>query len=107
MSKSICQQELKTLLNYLQQNYAYHFPDYKQVNLIAQLQARMQQLKVDKYSKYLQYLKDKPEELNVLIDTILNNSADSFSERDSWDYLAYKIIPQIIQSKHPDKKIRV
>ncbi|MEH1841860.1 MAG: CheR family methyltransferase [Nostoc sp.] len=32
---------------------------------------------------------------------------DSFSECDSWDYLANKIIPQIIKSKHPDERIRV
>ncbi|MEH2179604.1 CheR family methyltransferase [Nostoc sp.] len=107
MSKSVCQQELETLLNYLQQNHAYNFSDYKQLNLIARLQDRMQQLKVEKYSKYLQYLQDKPEELNVLIDTILKHSTDSFSERDSWDYLANKIIPQIIKSKHPDERIRV
>ncbi|MEH2291518.1 CheR family methyltransferase [Nostoc sp.] len=107
MSKSVCQQELETLLDYLQQNSVYNLEDYKQLNLIARLQDRMQQLKVEKYSKYLQYLQVKPEELNVLIDTIIKNSTDSFSERDSWDYLANKIIPQIIQSKHPDERIRV
>ncbi|WP_445628791.1 CheR family methyltransferase [Nostoc sp. DSM 114167] len=107
MNKSICQQELETLLDYLQQNYAYNLPDYNQLNLIAQLQDRMQQLKIEKYSKYLQYLQDQPEELNVLINTILKNSTELFSKRDSWDYLANKIIPQIIKSKHPDERIRV
>ncbi|MEH1841861.1 MAG: hypothetical protein V7L20_24815 [Nostoc sp.] len=61
MSKSVYQQELETLFDYLQQNHACNLRDYKHLNLIPRLQYRMQQLKVERYNKYLQYLQDNPE----------------------------------------------
>ncbi|KOP27711.1 chemotaxis protein CheR [Hapalosiphon sp. MRB220] len=99
--------EFEALLEYLDQKWGCNLTGNKRSSLIRRFQRRMQQLKIDSYKNYLQYLQKHPEEYTSLLDNIFINLSGFFRDRDSWDYLANKIIPQIIASKQPQEKIRV
>ncbi|NMG11102.1 CheR family methyltransferase [Brasilonema sp. UFV-L1] len=107
MSLSESQLEFEALLDYLKQNCSYDLTGYKHGTLMRRLRCRMQQLEIENYGNYLQYLQNHPDECGPLLNTILINYSGFFRDRDCWDYLANKIIPQIIASKHPDERIRV
>ncbi|KAB8332440.1 PAS domain-containing protein [Scytonema tolypothrichoides VB-61278] len=107
MSISERDPEFEALLDYLKQNCDYDLTGYKDGTLMRRLQCRMQQLKIENYGNYLQYLQNHPDECIPLLNTILINYSGFFRDRDSWDYMAKQIIPQIITNKQPHEKIRV
>jgi two-component system, chemotaxis family, CheB/CheR fusion protein len=107
MSISESQLEFEALLDYLKQNCSYDLTGYKHGTLMRRLGCRMQQLGIENYGNYLQYLQNHPDECVPLLNTILINYSGFFRERNCWDYLANKIIPQIITNKQPHERIRV
>ncbi len=107
MNTSDYNPDFEALLEYLDQKYGCNLIGNKRSSLIRRFQHRMQQLKIDSYRNYLQYLQEYPEEYTSLLDTVFINLSGFFRDRDSWDYLAHKIIPQIIASKQPQEKIRI
>ncbi|NMF65100.1 CheR family methyltransferase [Brasilonema octagenarum] len=107
MSISESQLEFEALLDYLKQNCSYDLSGYKEGTLVRRVQYRMQQLEIENYGNYLQYLQNNSDECVSLFNTILINYSGFFRDSDSWDYLANQIIPQIITRKQSDKKIRV
>ncbi|MCP6762315.1 MAG: PAS domain-containing protein [Fischerella sp. CENA71] len=107
MNTSDYNPDFEALLDYLKQNCGCDLTVYKRATLMRRFQHRMQQLKIDNYPNYLQYLQGHPEEYTSLLNTVLINFSGFFRDRDSWDYLANNIIPQIITSKQAQEKIRV
>jgi len=107
MSISDNSPDFEALLKYLKQNCGYDLTLYKRASLMRRFQRRMQQLRIDNYTNYLQYLQRHPEECDPLFDTILINFSGFFRDRDCWEFLANNIIPQIITNKQPEEKIRV
>lgn len=99
--------DFEALLDYLKQNCGCDLTLYKRASLMRRFQHRMQQLDIENYTNYLQYLQAHPEESAPLLDTILINFSGFFRDADAWDYLANTVIPQIITSKQPQQKIRV
>jgi two-component system CheB/CheR fusion protein len=107
MSTSDFNPDFEALLNYLKHNCGCDLTGYKRASLMRRFQRRMQQLGIENYTNYLQYLQGHPQECTPLVDTILINFSGFFRDRDCWDYLANTIIPQIITSKQPHEQIRV
>ncbi|WP_026732799.1 CheR family methyltransferase [Fischerella sp. PCC 9605] len=107
MNTSDYNPDFEALLDYLKQNCGCDLTSYKRASLMRRFQRRMQQLRIENYTNYLQYLQGHPEECTPLFDTVLINCSGFFRDRDAWDYLANKIIPQIITHKQPYERIRV
>lgn len=107
MSQLKSKQEFEALLNYLNEHLDCDLTFYKRPSLVRRFEHRMQELEVNNYTDYLEYLKNYPEECVPLLNTILINFSGFFRDRDSWDYLANTIIPKIITSKQPGEQIRV
>ncbi|KAB8319061.1 PAS domain-containing protein [Tolypothrix campylonemoides VB511288] len=107
MSISDGNPEFEALLNYLKQKCGCDLTGYKRDSLMRRFRHRMQQLNIENYAHYLQYLQEHPQECSSLDDTIFINFSGFFRDRDAWDYLANQIIPQIITRKQPHEKIRV
>lgn len=107
MSTSDCNPEFEALLNYLKQNCGCDLTVYKRASLMRRFTHRMQQLEIENYGNYWQYLQAHPQECVPLLNTVLINHTGFFRDHGSWNYLANTIIPQIIASKQPDEIIRV
>lgn len=71
------------------------------------IQKRMQMLLIVGYKNYGNYLKTNPEEFNYLFNLIEINVTSFFRDAQVWDYIANKLIPNIIASKSKSEPIRV
>ena len=69
--------------------------------------SRMQNVGVEHYQNYLNYLEQHPDELTRLLNALFINCTYFFRDRPIWDYLANHLIPQIIATKRSDEPIRV
>jgi two-component system CheB/CheR fusion protein len=99
--------EFEALLNNLKQYCGYDLTGYKRTTLTRRFQRRMQNLGIENYGNYWQYIQEHHEECVSLLNTILINFSDFFRDPEHWDYLAKEILPQIIANKQPHEKIRV
>ncbi|MUG98546.1 chemotaxis protein CheR [Scytonema sp. UIC 10036] len=107
MTTSDVNPDMTALLDYLKQNCGCDLTGNKSSSLTRRFQRRMQQLNIENYKDYLQYIQEHPSECTPLLDTIFINFSGFFRDPNAWDYLANKIIPQIIANKQPDERIRV
>jgi two-component system CheB/CheR fusion protein len=67
----------------------------------------MQQLSINDFSKYNDYLEADSEEFVNLFNIIENNFTYFFRDIGDWHYLSNQIIPQIIASKSSNEPIRM
>jgi two-component system CheB/CheR fusion protein len=100
-------QEFEALLEYLKYSRGFDFTGYKRSSLQRRVRRRMQALKIERYSDYLDYLEVYPEEFVRLFNTILINVTAFFRDAAAWEYLAQTVIPRIIAEKQPQDPIRV
>ncbi|MDV2990637.1 MAG: hypothetical protein N4J56_000291 [Chroococcidiopsis sp. SAG 2025] len=99
--------DFEALLDYLKCNQGCDLTGYKRPTLMRRFSCRMQQLHIERYQDYLQYLQSHSQEWIALLDSILINVTSFFRDREAWDDLANEIVPKIIASKQPDEPIRV
>jgi two-component system CheB/CheR fusion protein len=99
--------EFEALLEYLQRTRGFDFAAYKRPSLMRRMAKRMQMIKIEDFTDYMDYLEVHPEEFAQLFDTILINVTSFFRDQDAWDFLAQHIIPKILNQKRPDEPIRV
>jgi two-component system CheB/CheR fusion protein len=99
--------EFEALLEYLKHNRGFDFTGYKRSSLQRRVGKRMQQLKVEQFSDYLDYLEVHPEEFSQLFNTILINVTAFFRDTTAWDFLTREVVPQIVAGKGKNDTIRV
>ena len=99
--------EFEALLDYLKNSRGCDLTGYKRSTLMRRFRQRMQNINIDNYQSYLEYLQDHRQEYLDLLNDVLINVTSFFRDRDAWDYLAAEILPKIVASKQPDEPIRV
>ena len=94
------------LLQFLLQARGFDFHGYKSASLARRIRKRMDEIKVDGYAAYQNYLEVHPNEFTTLFNTILINVTGFFRDLAAWDVVAANAIPQILASKSPGEPIR-
>jgi two-component system CheB/CheR fusion protein len=100
-------QEFETLVEYLRNNRGFDFTGYKRSSLRRRVGKRMQSLRIERYSDYLDYLEVHPEEFIQLFNTILINVTGFFRDMVAWEFLIDEVIPKLIAAKQPHEPIRL
>ncbi|MBE9189900.1 PAS domain-containing protein [Gloeocapsopsis crepidinum LEGE 06123] len=100
-------QEVEALLNYIKRNRGFDFTGYKRPSLIRRIQKRMQEIDINSYSNYMDYLEVHPQEFTCLFNTILINVTSFFRDPEVWEYIGAEIVPQIIARKEFSDPIRI
>src|SRR3989442_5364097 len=99
--------ELEALLEYLKRSRGFDFTGYKRSSLMRRIRKRMQLLRLESWSDYLDHLQVRPEEFVHLFNTILINVTGFFRDAAAWEYLGDEIIARIVRGKDPKEPIRV
>ena len=107
MSDAQKNSEFEALLNYIKRNRGFNFTGYKRSTLFRRVNKRMQNVEIEGYSNYLDYLEVHPQEFNHLFNTLLINVTSFFRDRLAWDYLSSEIIPRIMACKELSEPLRV
>jgi two-component system, chemotaxis family, CheB/CheR fusion protein len=97
----------EALLEYLRQNRGFDFTGYKRPSLMRRVSKRMQDIQIETFEDYVDYLEVHPEEFYHLFDTILINVTAFFRDTAAWEYLGNEIIPRILAAKKDGGLIRI
>jgi two-component system CheB/CheR fusion protein len=100
-------QEFEALIEYLKNSRGFDFSGYKRSSLQRRISKRMQSLRIERASDYLDYLEVHPDEFIQLFNTILINVTSFFRDTAAWEFLTAEVLPRLIASKQPHEPIRV
>ena len=99
--------KFEALLGFLRQTRGFDFTGYKRPSLLRRINSRMGNINIRSYDEYMDYLEVHPEEFGRLFNSILINVTSFFRDAPAWDYLAEEVVPKLLESKGPEKPIRV
>jgi two-component system, chemotaxis family, CheB/CheR fusion protein len=95
------------LLEFLKLNRGFDFTGYKRSSLERRIFKRMQEVGIDGFADYQDYLEVHPDEFRELFNTICINVTGFFRDKPSWDYMAKDVVPALNDSVGPGDPLRV
>ena len=100
---------LPAIIDLVHTRTTYDFTAYKQGTLQRRIERRMAMaaIEADGTGRYLEMLRNDSTELDLLAKDLLINVTSFFRDREVFDLLATKVVPDIIRSQSPDSAIRV
>jgi two-component system CheB/CheR fusion protein len=107
MASETTSAELEGVLEYIKAVRGFDFTGYKRPSLRRRFEKRMQEVRVESYPAYQEYLADHPDEFVELFNTILINVTAFFRDLPAWDYLRREIVPRIVEDAEQREAIRI
>ena len=98
---------LTELLQELAEQRSFDFRGYKKTTLERRFRRRMFQLNVGNYADYSEYIRNNPEEINELLNTILINVTGFFRDPPAWEILRHEILPPLLKPLKTGHSFRV
>jgi two-component system, chemotaxis family, CheB/CheR fusion protein len=93
--------EFESLLEYIRDVRGFDYAGYKRPTLVRRMGKRCSELGLETFTAYHDYLQVHPDEFAILFDKILINVTGFFRDREAWQFLAEKIVPQITSGGDP------
>lgn len=101
------QHDFERILNHLKNNLNIDFNEYKPATLKRRLVRRMALLRVDKLSRYLDYLREDLAESKILYEDLLIHVTSFFRDPEAYKFLQAKVFPDIMKNKLPSSPVRM
>ncbi len=95
------------LLEYLRHTRGFDFGAYKRASLQRRMLKRLQMVKSESYTDYIDYLEVHPDEFGILFNTILINVTEFFRDGPAWEVMRDTVMPRLLGAKRPGEPIRV
>ncbi|GGM10662.1 CheR family methyltransferase [Nakamurella endophytica] len=92
----------EALVAFLAETRAFDFTGYKRPSLQRRVRHRMQTVGITSFDVYHDYLQANPDEFVALFNTILINVTSFFRDRESWEYLADRVLPTLLHRSAPE-----
>ena len=97
---------LKDLLQELAEQRNFDFRGYKKTTLERRFRRRMFQLNLGGYAEYSEYIREHPDEVNQLLNTLLINVTEFFRDPPAWEILRHEILPPLLKRIKPGHSFR-
>ena len=88
--------DFERLINFLRDSRGFDFTGYKRASLLRRVSQRCTELGIHDFRTYHDYLQVHSGEFSVLFNKILINVTEFFRDKESWDFLAEKVVPRIV-----------
>src|SRR5262249_46186049 len=98
---------LEMIVDLLRQSYEIDFSQYKPQTVLRRTERRQALLQHADLEGYAQRLKSDPDELNELYRDLLIGVTRFFRDREAFDILEQRIVPEILERIPKDEEIRV
>jgi len=98
---------LDAVLDYLKRSRGFDFTGYKRSTLVRRVTKRMNEVGIDSYVAYQDFLEVHPDEFGFLFNTLLINVTGFFRDQPAWDYLASSVVPEILEARKGGQPIRL
>src|SRR5262245_21344251 len=95
------------LLEKLSTEHNFDFREYKRASLARRIKARMQQVRLDDFDRYIDYIDRHAEEHFTLISTILINVTGFLRDPEAWRVLGEQVVPGLVSGATESRSLRV
>ena len=95
------------IIEYLGKKLPFDFSDYKMTTILRRTKRRAVTLNLYDLEKYLEILKESPEELEALAKDFLISVTSFFRDIDSFDQIKKNVLPKILKSLAPNDEIKI
>ena len=101
--------ELREIIELVRAKTAHDFRLYKPGTLQRRIERRMAMaaIETDDIARYLEILRGDTSELDLLAKDLLINVTSFFRDPQVFDFLAEKIVPDLVRSRQPDHPLRI
>ena len=90
----------------LRAHTGHDFSLYKKNSICRRLERRMGIHQITSIKGYIQYMKDNPQELELLFKELLIGVTSFFRDVTSWDYLKNYALPALFERRHNSRELR-
>jgi two-component system, chemotaxis family, CheB/CheR fusion protein len=101
------QDRLPEIIELLRTKTAHDFTLYKPGTLLRRIERRMAMAAIETDDRYLEILRSDTSELDLLAKDLLINVTSFFRDPKVFDFLAQKVIPDLVRSQAPDHLLRI
>ena len=98
---------LLQLCEELRRQLGHDFSQYKRSTMLRRIQRRMQVIGASDGMKYLELLREKPDEAELLFRDLLINVTAFFRDSEGFDYLRREVIPELLRDKGAGDTVRI
>jgi two-component system, chemotaxis family, CheB/CheR fusion protein len=91
----------------LRHRLGHDFSQYKRSTMLRRIQRRLQVVGASTGAEYLQWLRDKPDEADLLFRDLLINVTCFFRDAEAFDFLRREAIPALLKDKGASDRIRI
>src|SRR5215471_13686985 len=98
---------LDQLLEFIKSTRGFDFTGYKRSSIERRVTKRMNEVGVDRYEDYLDYLELHSGEFAELFNTLLINVTGFFRDSQTWTHLADEVVPQLVDGGARDAPLRI
>ncbi len=88
--------QFESLIEYMRESRGVDFTGYKRTSLVRRVAKRCQELGIDNFAAYLDYLQVHADEFPILFDKILINVTEFFRDAPAWEFMAENVVPRVI-----------
>lgn len=98
---------LREILNLIRKTTGLDFSYYKRPTLLRRISKRLLELHITNLKDYLEYITYHPTEIQVIYQEFLINVTEFFRDKEAFDVVADRVIPQILKDKKPGDTVKV
>lgn len=98
--------EIEQICKLLNQRLGFNYTPQKKYLVQSRLNKRLNELKLDSYQAYLEYLERYPSEFNKLVSLVTTNVTSFFRESYHFQVLQQELLPGLIADNQKVKKLR-
>lgn len=99
--------DVNSILALIRARTKYDFRTYKKKTLIRRMGRRMGLHHIESLPHYLEFVRERPDEVNALVKDLLISVTDFFRDPEAWSELEDSVIAPLVRDKSSDVPIRV
>ena len=98
---------LKAIVELIRQQSLFDFSDYKSSTILRRTKRRAAAHNFNNLSKYLEFLKTAPEEIERLSKDFLISVTSFFRDKDAFEYIRHNVLPGILNKLQPKEELKI
>jgi two-component system CheB/CheR fusion protein len=101
------EESLREILTLLRIRTGHDFSNYKRPTLIRRIARHLQIHELANIPAYLEYLRERPEEIQSLLKNLLINVTNFFRDKEAFEALEHEVVPHLFAGKTARDTVRV
>ncbi|MEO9210167.1 MAG: CheR family methyltransferase, partial [Ginsengibacter sp.] len=101
------EKNIKSIIDLIKEQLPLDFSDYKPTTILRRIKRRAVENNFVLLENYYEFLKETPLELEALANDFLISVTSFFRDKEAFDFIEKKVIPEILESLAPDEELKL